>query len=298
MQEMKGRAPTAFETLKGEYDGRGGRYAILTHPYFSTGAFKFIPVNTIVDTGGFTRLVLRCTKGSSVELFSYGIGDTGAGANLATGTASNPISATDAETNLEDRGKTNEEDFAIEGISLNYRGWRISYGALTTTQFNNDPVLKSAILNGDVVMSDVSAQIYPPELVSPLSLQDVGAAAVRSKVSLTTAFNRKESDHIARFDKFPEGGANSYLMANGEPTSHNFYKLNEGFVWRQSNADTDKLFRISCKMEDDCFIFVTLPSLFQSATTASISLGALSAIWLEFTMFLMGRAFYVPSGNI
>jgi hypothetical protein len=290
------KVPTAFEKLLGEYEKLGQDFEILTHPYFSTGAFPFVVVNSVADANGFTRLVLKCARNTKVELFSYAIDDNGEGANLAPGTPTDPIAATDAETNILERHRTNEEDFAIEGISVSARGCRIAYPAIGANIFTN-PALHSVLQNGDVTIKDVGSQILPPELSSPLNLEDALFSALRGKVSVVPTFNRKATDHIARFDKFPEGGANSYLLANGEPSVHNYFRLHEGFVWRQSGAETDKLFSLRITMEDDCYFTATLPNLFQSTIPAS-SLGAPIAIWWEFTMFLHGRAFYIPSKNI
>jgi hypothetical protein len=99
-------------------------------------------------------------------------------------------------------------------------------------------------------------------------------------------------------DRFPEGGANSYLRANGEPSAHNYFRMNENYVWRKSGSETDKLFSALLRMEDDCYFACTVPSLYQPANPPTAILGPLQNVWLEFTMFLIGRAFYVPSRNI
>ena len=78
------KVPTAFEELLGEYEKRGERFQILTHPYFSTGAFPFKQVFSHADANGFQRMVFQCPRGTKVELFSYAIDDTGTGANLGT----------------------------------------------------------------------------------------------------------------------------------------------------------------------------------------------------------------------
>jgi hypothetical protein len=287
---------TGYEELINQYEAAGSPFEVLTHPYLSTGAFPFTVINSVVDAGGFTRLVLKCPRGTKVELFSYGLGDNGNGANLSP-----TFSATDAETNISERHQTNNEDFAIEGISLHARGVRVSYPNIGANLFVGDPTspgLNSAIKNGDVTITDIAATIVPPEISSPLTLQDALFTALRSKVSFAPGFDRKVIDHVARFDKFPEGGANSYLMANGEPSHHNYFRLHENYVWRKSGSDRDKIFSIFLVMEDDCYFFATQPSLFQPTTPPGSILGALKTVWFEFTMYVHGRAFYIPSGNI
>ena len=286
---------TGYEELVGQYEKSGAPYEILTHPYLSTGAFPFTVVNSVVDAGGFTRIVLKCPRGTKCELFSYGLGDQANGANLSPAFA-----ATDAETNISERHQTNNEDFAIEGVSLHARGVRVAYPNAGASLFVGDPTggLRGAVTAGDVTISDIAATIVPPEISSPLTLQDALFSALRSKVSFAPSFDRKVVDHVARFDKFPEGGANSYLLANGEPSHHNFFRLHENYVWRKSGSDRDKIFSVNLVMEDDCYFFATQPSLFQPTTPPGSILGALTQVWFEFTMYMHGRAFYIPSGNI
>lgn len=296
MQESGSKVLSGYEQLIKEYEKTGSPYEVLTHPYFSTGAFKFSVCNSVLDSGGYTRLVLKCPRGQQVELFSYGLQDQGLGAGL-----SGQFGATDAETNLAERHQTNNEDFAVEGVALHFRGVRVSYpnmGGSLFTQDTSTPGLASAVKNGDVTITDIASTIIPPEVSSPLSLQDALAAAIRSKVSFAPAFDRKVVDHVGRMDRFPEGGANSYLMANGEPSTHNYFRLNENYVWRKSGSETDKLFSAILRCEDDTYFFCTQPSLYQPTTPPAQILGPLQNVWLEFTLFLMGRAFYVPSRNI
>jgi hypothetical protein len=290
------RVVTGYEQLVKEYESGKTPYEVLTHPYFSTGAFRFSVVNSVVDSGGYTRLWLKCPRGQQVELFSYGLQDEGLGAGL-----SGVFGATDAETNCAERHQTNNEDFAIEGLAIHYRGVRVSYPNMGSGLFLGDPSspgLASAIKNGDVTITDTASTVVPPEISSPLALEDALASAIRSKVSFAPAFDRKVVDHVGRMDRFPEGGANSYLRANGEPSTHNYFRMNENYVWRKSGSETDKLFSALLRMEDDCYFACTLPSLYQPTTPPAQILGALRDVWIEFTLFLHGRAFYVPSRNI
>jgi hypothetical protein len=298
MQEKAGssKVATGYETLVKEYEGANIQYEVLTHPYFSTGAFAFQNVNQVIDSAGFTRIWLKAARGQQVELFSYGLQDTGQGAGL-NGT----FPATDAETNLSERHQTNNEDFAVEGVSLHFRGVRVSYPGAGASLFIGDPAnpgLRDAIVNGSCTITDTASTVIPPEIGSPLALEDALATAIRSKVSFAPAFDRKVVDHVGRMDRFPEGGANSYLKANGEPTTHNFFRLNENYVWRKSGSETDKIFTALLRLEDDCYFACTVPSLYQPSTPPAQILGSLSKVWLEFTMYLHGRAFYVPSRNI
>lgn len=296
MQEAGSKVLSGYDTLVKEYENAKTPYEILTHPYFSTGAFQFTVVSRKQDSAGFMRLVLKCPRGSKIELFSYGLQDDGKGAGL-----SGAFPSTDAETNCAERFSTNNEDFAIEGLAVHYRGVRVSYPQMGGNLFTTDPAspgLASAIKNGDVTITDTAATFIPPEISSPMALEDALASAMRSKVSFAPAFDRKVVDHVGRLDRFPEGGANSYLRANGEPSTHNYFRMNENYVWRKSGAESDKIFSANFVMEDDCYFCCTEPSLYQPTTPPADVIGALAKVWVEFTLFLHGRAFYVPSRNI
>jgi hypothetical protein len=285
------REPTAYERLEQEYTQSAEPFAMLTHPYFSTGAFPFDVVATEVDAQGFTRAVLKCLAGTHIDLFSYAINDPGQSAGLP-----NAVPATDAETNLMERHQTNNEDFAIEGVSLHARGVRVEYPAIGATIWDGDSGFHDAIRLGQRVINDPGAELIPPEVCSPLVLQDTLLTAIRAQVSVEPRFDRKAGDHMARLDKFPEGGANSFLLANGGPDHHNFFRLHEGFVWRKSNSQTDKLFELKLTCENDVYMVVTIPNIWISGTAAD-SVGALKRLWLELTIFLHGRAFFYPSKN-
>ncbi len=293
MEQSKNQRPTAFELLKSEYDSMSADYELLTHPYFSTGSFRFEVVDSMTDAGGFRRMALRCAKGQQIKLFAYGIGDTGESAGLHPS-----VPTTNAETNIMERYQTDNEDVAIEGLSMTVRGVRVTYDNMGAGVWPSDNTVHTAIMQGTVTIEDVSATMIPPEISSPMTLQDALLHCVRGKVSVVPLFDRKAQDYIARLDKFPEGGANSYLLANGEPSHHNFFRLHEGFVWRKSNAATDKLFQLALTMENDALFFCTQPNLWQPASPALAILGPLKYIDFELTMYLHGRAFYIPSKNI
>ncbi len=284
---------TAFERIRADYDKPGApQYQVITHPYFSTGAFPFTVIDSQVDAAGFTRIVLKCQRGTVIDFFGYAIEDNAQGAGLSPAFA-----ATDAETNLAVRHQTNNEDFAIEGVAVSARGTRIAYPNMGASIFAANPPFHQAVQLGTVTITDPGSQLTPPELSSPLVLEDAIMQCIRGKVSFQVFFDRKADDHLARLDKFPEGGGNSYLRANGEPSHHNFFRLQEGYVWRNSNAQTDKLLSLLVTMEDDAYILATLPSLFQGSSASGLAVGALAAVSYEFTVWLFGRAFYIPSRN-
>lgn len=283
---------TAFDRLKNDYDSQGQPYQIGAHYYFSTGAFPFeIPVIK-TDANGFNRMTLRCPGGTKIQFFSYGINDDVNGVGLSPN-----IKATDSETNLAERQQTNNEDFAIEGLAAGSRGCRISYPNVNAG-FTSDARLFQQLRDGDLPWSDLGSTILPPELSSPLALHDALFEAIKPFCSLHIFFDRKGGDHVCRLDKVPQGGARSYLYANGEPSAHNFFRIPEGYVWRSANSKTDRLLMIEATIQQDVYSEVTLPSLWQPVSPVTDQLGAPAKIWCEFSLWLHGRAFYMPGKNI
>ncbi len=295
------RAPTAFERLWNEYLGAAALFEIAAHHYFSTGAFRWEVLTIETDDQGYIRAVLRCPKGATVDLFSYGIQDDVGGVGLSPN-----IVATDAETNMAERHQTNNEDFAIEGLGCCYRGTRISYPDAVALPDGGswpygtgDTLLDRQIHDGDYPWCDLGAQLLPPEVASPLALHAALADHIAPFTSLQVFFDRKAGDHICRMDRVPQAGAKSYLYANGEPTWHNYYRIPEGYTWRKSSERTDRLFNMFVKVEQDVYATATIPTLWQPSTTAvPTTLGMPEFLWTEFTIFLIGRAFYNPGRNV
>lgn len=297
MQELQSAKMTAFDQFGKEYEAAKQTYELITHPYFSTGAFPFTVVSSVVDAAGFTRLVLQCPQNTIVKLFSYAIGDEAQGAGMPAG-----VPATDAWTNLAERQQTNNEDFAVEGLALTSRGVRVHYpfaGANVFSAAGTPASFQAVIVDGTKCITDIASQIVPPEISSPLTLHDGLFQSLLAHASYVPFFDRKGSDRLARLDKTPEGGGKAYLLSNGEPSHHNFFRLHQGFAWRRKNSNTDTLFTLQVTLEDDVWFLATLPGLFQPspATPPASVLGALTRVDIEFTTFLMGRAFYYPSEN-
>ena len=299
MQELKSAKKTAFDQLGEEYEKAGQPYELITHPYFSTGAFQFQVVASAVDNSGFTRLVLRCPQQTVIKFFSYAVGDQAQGAGMPA-----TVPATDAWTNIAERQQTNNEDFAVEGISATSRGVRVHYPNAGADWFSTGGLtavpasFQEIITGGTKCITDLASVIVPPEIGSPLTLQDGLFQALISHCTLVPIFDRKASDRLARLDKAPEGGGKAYVVSNGEPSHHNFLRLHQGFAWRKKNAPVDTLFALNAILEDDVWFMATLPQLFATSTPAISSLGELEQVDIEWTVFLHGRAFYYPSENI
>ncbi len=291
--------PTAFDRFAAEYKAMGTPFHIAPHSYYSTGAFPFQVDSTYTDPNGFTRVLLKCAAQTAIVFFSTGIAEPADGMGLPTA----PFKNTDAETNLATGLQTNDEDFAVEGLAATARGVRIQYpaGDATHAGISSLPATVTAaakaMLAGGAVLTDPASTFLPPEVSSPLMLQTQLWQALRGKVSFQTFFDRKAGDHICRLSQVPEGGANSYLEANGEPTIHNYFRLPEGYTWRKSSGTRDRLFSLIARVEQDVWVAVTQPPLNNAAPTPANQIGLFQTLWLEWTVFALGRAFYLPSEN-
>lgn len=257
---------------------------------------KWTVVQTMVDPGSFLRAVIRCPKGSTISFFSYGVGDDVQGVGLSGG-----VQATDVETNLAERYSTNNEDFAIEGIAATCRGHRIAYTAQTPfTLFGTDTGLSYQILRGDQPWYDAGSLFLPPEVGSPLTLQDGLYERLKPFIDLQIFFDRKAGDHICSLDRVPEGGARSYLNASGEPSVHNFFRIPDGYTWNKSSQPIDRLLNIEAIVKQDVWATITCPLLWHPTVSPMPvgDIGAPTFLWTEIKLVLVGRAFYNPSQNV
>lgn len=292
--------PSAFDRMVAEYEAAGKQYHIAASPHYSTRAFKFDRLDTFVLADGTTRMLFRALAGQEYILNSYKQGE-----NLdQTKLPFLPGPATVADTSLSEAYSTDDEDFVVEGLSCTVRGVRIAstdtaapnefFGANGAGNGATDDT-KGVILSGAESLEDPSSLVVPAEVGSPMTLQDVLWHAIRGKVSLVAAWNRKSSDHLGMGDELPEGGANSYLNANGEPTAHNFFRLPHGYVWRKEGQAQDTKFGVITKLERNAFVMVTWPGGMPSA--AGGKLQSLDNLFLDVKFRYHGRAFYYPSEN-
>ncbi len=280
---------TAAERVVGQFKSAKQRFAMTTRPYYSTGAFRFDRIAEFTDAGGLERMVFKAPAGQQIIFFSYGLEDTVQGFGLGN------RSANDSDTNMAERTNTNNEDFVVEGMSSNSRGIRVKYddGEDITTP---DPELTEALANGTFAIEDPGSQITPPETQSPFLLEDLPYRAIRTSTSLRIEWNRKDGDYIGTLDELPEGGGNSYLKSNGEPSATNFWRLPEGYIWRREGAPRDTILTLRARLELPVFLFVTVPTLWESEFTVNAE--ALINIWVTYKIKLHGKAFFVPSENI
>jgi hypothetical protein len=291
---------TSYEELLEEYEKAGTRYGITPHRYWSTVGFPFIVEQSYVDANGFTRYLARCPAQTFGQYFGYAVGDEVGAFGLPPVTTN--FRASYAETNLLTRRSTNDEDFAIHGISATARGVRVVYpNAGVTVAGTTDPEADAfypVVQAGASILTDTSSTILPPEVSSPLMLQDVAVTALRGRMSYQIFWDNKASDYLALHCDVPEGGANTYLNSHGQPTMDNFFTLKDGWTWRKSDRPRDKLMTIYGRVEQDVWIAVVQPPLNEDLSPTTGDLGALDRFWLEIRLALHGVGFYYPSENV
>lgn len=280
----------AFERLFSEYSQSGKNYDIATHPYYSMGAYRLDVVDMTTLANGDVRAWLVANKNQRVEFFGYGKGDSVEAFGLGKRTA------TDADTNQAQKNRTNEEDYAIEGISASSRGLRVTFPEANVNAMTQitDPRVRSVLL-GSTTMIDPGSTIIPPEVGSPFTLEDTLFEAIRSKVIMTTSWNRKNGDLLGPLGALPEGGGRSYLRSNGEPSHHNFTRIPEGMVWRRTGSGDDTMFAVIAELQHDVVVPITLSPVWQPS--GGTKLGPLQSIHLEWCLKLHGRAFAEFSKN-
>lgn len=295
MQRPQNLIPSAYDRLVKQYEAAGDDFHINTRPYYSTGAFRFErdgTLGTLPAVGGAPRVILRARAGQRIAFFSYAIGDAVAAVGLGA------RDATEADTNQSEAMETNDEDFAIEGLSATATAVRVDHDPVTFAAAfpGTSADFQEGIAEG-IALTDPASVIVPPEIGSPLTLEQVLFQALTPHVTLQTRWNRKGGDHLGTLDQIPEGGGRSYLRANGEPTHHNFFRMPEGQIWGKEGSPQDSKFELVATLERDVWVLVTEPGIVQSADPQG-SIGELEAVWLEWKMRAHGHAFYYPSTNV
>lgn len=262
----------AGKKLLEQYIAVGTPFDVSTRPYYSTGALKF----EIAQTTG-TSVFWVAQRQQVINLFSYAMGESMIGVNMGTRTA------TEGDTNMSVASETNNEDFCIEGLSLTHLGLAVEVDTPVVT----NEIIRPFLI-GQYPLGDIGSIVLPPEMSSPLALEAAVWECLKPNVSLMTRWDLKATDVLGVMSEVPEGGARSYLRASGEPRNDNQLRIPEGFIWRKTNADRDKLFNVQVSVQNPVgFITSAATSRFGNATV----------IKAVFQMRLHGTAFYYPSTN-
>lgn len=259
-----------------------------TIPYHSTGALQFVVVDANVDVPpGIAFAVAR--RNQSINFFGYGVGEQ----VFLGGTAN--VRATDAETNMARGRSTNgAQDYVIEGIGFHNRGLRADFtgASLVALQaLTADPSVEAALV-GDNAWFDPAAIVLPPQVQSPFNLEQALFQSIIPYCSIELLFDRKRVEKIGTVDLMPQAGAQSFLRANGLPTTENRYRIPEGYLWRKDGQPDCEL-EATLTLQRD----VVIP-LNRTATWGAVAANVSPAnIWLEVVLRLYGLAVDMPSAN-
>lgn len=293
------KEPDAETRLFKEYEGAARPYYQEVREYYSTGSiiFRVVGAPTLL-AGQMPRYTLRAQAGQISQLFAYKIGDGAGIANMFTTQGNAQFQATKAETNLLEAYKTNTEDFAASGIGFQWKGIRLEMEAGDEFDEGVPADFRPVLLNGTGYIEDPGSHIIPPEVQSPLMLQDTLGRACMKKLNLREVWNARAEDDIALARGLGPIGAESYLNAQGEPSTYNCKRLDPGILWRMQNQSTDTKFNIEATLHEDVWSVVSWPqALVAPDEEDPLPFGALTRIHLDFQVILVGKAFYYPSQN-
>lgn len=242
-----------------QYSGSQVPFIATTKPYHSVHTLRFevVDVDTVYGHG-----FLVASKGQTLRFFTYGVGD-----RMEFG-AQTDFTATDAETNLA-RGKSTNgaEEYIIENIAMFARGARLKLKVPASVHGSLAPITDARVvgaLNGTVSVRDPGSLIAPPQVHSPANLEDALYQAVSAQMSARLTFDRKTFDPLGTCALFPQGGAASYLRANGEPSFRNRYLVPEGYLWRR-DGEPDSDFQLIAELENDVVIPCNIPRNFDDS---------------------------------
>lgn len=278
---------TARKELLDEYAKRGLRFAAYTRPYKSTLQLQFQRI-TEANADGVTFLV--AAAGQRLEWFSYGVGEP-----IPYGRQGATRVALEDDTNVSKGRNTNGvEDFVIEGMSLTHARTRIDYNA-TVAGFTNSITASALGINGSQPQTpiiDPGSICAPPQVQSPLNLEDALWTAAAPLVSIEFEWDRSRVIKVGTADEIGEGGPKSFLRSNGDPRPDARYKIPEGYVWRRQ-GQPDSEFIVRGVLQDNLFVPVTDIAL--PITGAEPS--SIANVFLDLTFRLHGLAVTLPTRN-
>lgn len=231
---MQLKIQTQRDRVVQEWQAAGKPYLTNFKAYKSTCQVEFKvlhPLNNVAHA--------VAKAGQVLEFFSYGIGDT-----IPFGPSPLSRRATEADTNLTSSHNTNgQEDFVIEGASLSASSTRVAYeGGDLARSFTDADVMGA--YRGLVPLHDPASHIAPPQVCSPFNLEQVLLTAIAPYMTFEFEFDRRRKEAIGTLDQVPEGGAKSYLRANGDPRTDNRIRFPEGYLWRgEGKPDSEMVVR-------------------------------------------------------
>jgi hypothetical protein len=300
--------PDAFERFKAEYEAAGDRYHCAEREYYSTGAviFNVDPTGQVAAGGGvlagainvvgqMPRFVLHAAPPQTAQLFAYKVGDAMQVANVFTtgGTASRVADISD--TNVLRAYETNDEDFACRGIGFSIKSLRLEFATGADYAAILLPAdFTTAITTGSAYIDDPGSHIMPPEIDSPLLLQDQLGRAISKRLRIREVWDNRASDDISLARRMGPAGSESYLKALGAPSTSNCLNLSPGLMWRRPNSKFDTRFNLECSLVEDIWTVVSWP---EALVAAGSVFGTLQRVHVDYQLILTGHGFYYPSAN-
>lgn len=260
-----------------------------TKPYKSTVSWLFVRANTVVASS-VSWLIAR--TGQRLEWFGYKLNDVVPGNG---GTAYR--SATESDTNVSKARTTNgAEDFVIEGMSATHRATRVSYldtqggSGIDASVTDPDAVLA---LSGLCPILDPGALYVPPQIQSPFNLENVLYRLLSPLVAVEFEWDRSKVVKIGTLEQVPEGAANTYLRASGDPSTNDRYRIPEGYLWRrEGQPDSEFIVRGTLTDPVACPILnVAMP------TSGTAAVNTIGQVLLDNVLRLHGLSVKLPTRN-
>lgn len=284
----------AYRRYKAQYDLAGKPYHCAEREYYSTGAIVFnVDGSPVSVVGQYPVYVLHAAAQQTAQLFSYKIGDQMQAANVFTNNGTGSRVADVSDTNLLKAYVTNDEDYAVRGIGFNIKGFRLEF-----TQGADYPALPpdftTVITTGSGYLDDPGSLIMPPQVDSPLTLQDAFGRAISKRLRIREVWDNRASDDISLARRMGPAGSESYLRSLGDPTTYNLLRLDPGLMWNRENSDFDTRFALECSLQEDIWVPV---SWTQALVAAGDAFGTLARVHVDYQVVLVGNAFYYPSAN-
>lgn len=279
------------------YRKAGLPFEATTKPYKSQATFVAEIIFPEPSAAAATMAHAIFREGQQDIVFDFGVGDA-----IPDGFG-NTYRATDAETNQAKGGQTNGAvDFVIEGISASMKGARIKWPAGTAAAAGvpiTDADLKAAYegtISGQKPPSmilDPAALMTPPQMFSPFNLESALMTALAPSLAVDIEFDRRKTEHIGTLDEIPEGGAKSFLRANGDPRTDNRYRIPEGYMWRRA-GEPDSNLAVILTLMDPVVVPITIIGLFGTTQSPVI---VPQSIAVDITMRVHGLNVSPPSNN-
>lgn len=286
-----------------QYDKSGGQYLASTKPYKSKQTIVFNVVDPLPNPAATTGPLAAhavARRGQQLTFFGYGKNDPiGDGFGRV-------YNAGPDDTNLLKAKSTNgSEDFVIEGISVTGMGVRVKWAVPATPPPIADPDVLAAYYGiqgtpgaaaNPPGFADPGAIASPPQMDSPFLLENTLLRAVLPFTDIVFTWDDQRTEKVGTLDEMPEGGAKSFLKANGDPRNDNRYRIPEGYLWRRE-GQPDCNFTAVATLDKAIVIPITAVALYGVTPSQAAPSQVPIQIALDIVMRVHGLALRTPSNN-